>query len=511
MPGLRKKSLCILLAVCLLLATSTAAFAGYAPTNRFTFIPIAYEGEILDALPCSDGMFAAKNENFKSGFIAADGTLQISFDYANAGAFSDGLAPAAIANGKYGYIDKNGLYEIAPAFDSAEVFSDGLARVEKDAKAFFIDKSGKAVTFANDAVYSPVGNFYNGVAWVTDAEGAYRLMRADGSFANETSYIWAADFSDGVCWASPVSGDDFLDFDMELLDTNGNCLIEQGQYTSASAFSDGVAWAKRTTDDTLVLINKQGEVLFAAPDTEGIPTPYTNGLSVGLENNLFTVRNADGTVIFSSLNYRAISYGGFSEGCMLVQDTRNSKYYIMQDNFYTKTETEKAEYTFAYVPEASGNEAFEIALYIGAPTAIVNGEKCYIDPDNHNICTFTQNGRTLVPMRFLSENLPGWSITWDMLSESALLKNDFLAASFKSGISELSYVQYNPEKRQYDYPVKVLDQPPIITEGRMFLPVRALSEIMGVNVFYDERGLVVFSNSRNTLTHEDASTYLAQF
>ena len=508
-----QKTIQKLICTCLVLTLLLSAAPIYAniPAQRFLFVPIAYEGEILDAMPCSEGLFSVKNESFKSGFIATDGTLKIPFEYANAGSFTGSFAPAAVANGKYGYISKDGLFEIAPAFDSAQDFAGGLALVEKDARAYFIDQTGKAVDFAYTAEYTPVSNFTNGGAWVIDQDGMFRFLKADGNFLNDTRYLWAAKYSDGVCWVSPESGNDFLDFDMQLIDQDGNVLIERGLYTSATAFHEGLCWAKRTADMALVLIDKQGNIVFEVKNAEGIPTPYANGISIGMENGLFTVWNTEGTVIFSSLYYRAVSYGGFSEGCMLVQDTRNEQYYIMQDTAYIAPEKSDTAYRFTHAKEPLQSATFEIALCIGSPLAIVNGEKMYIDAANLNVKAYTANGRTLVPMRFLSENLPGWSITWDYLTESAVLKSDTLSASFKTGTTPLEYIQFNAAKKQYDYLTKPLDQPPVISDGRMFLPVRALSELMGVNVFYDERGLVVFSNTRNTLTYEDATQLLTQF
>ncbi len=504
----RKKWICICTAIALTFSYAICAFA-YTPTQRFSFTPIAYEGEILDALPCSEGVFAVKNESFKSGFIGTDGQLKIPFDYSDTGAFGATLAPASVDGGKYGFITADGLFEIAPAFDSATAFTEGLALVEKDTRSFYIDKTGKEIYLKNRSACTPVTGFNGGVAWAIDADGFYRLIDTNGKYITETAYARASAFSNGVCWTTGADEGDSWSYALQLIDAQGNVLIPSGQYADAHTFSEGVCWAKRQSDNVLVLIDKNGTELFSVKDCEGFPTPYANGISVGLENGLFTVWNTEGTVIFSSLNYRAVSYGGFSEGCMLVQDVRDGKYYIMQDTAYTAPQTSAENYSFTYAAIEPKNTDFEIALQIDTPYALVNGKKVYIDAENPNVYSFTQNGRTLVPMRFLSENLPGWSITWDYLTESAILRSDMLSASFKTGIGELSYIRFNTAKKQYDTLNKTLDQPPVIENGRMFLPVRALSELMEVNVFYDERGLVVFSNTRETLTAEDATQLLS--
>ncbi len=504
----QKKYICLILVLLFCLS----AFSGFAavPSARFSFALIDYDGEILDALPCSNGMFASKNETFKSGFIGKDGKVKIGFDYVDALSFAEGLAPVTRTGGTYGYINTDNLFVIPPTFDNAGEFQDGLALVEKNTKSFYIDKTGNALLFADKAEYYPVSSYANGVCWVVTADGTYRLLGADGNFVKDTNYIWVSSFNDDVCWVSTNYGEDFLDFEMQLIDAKGTTLIPSGQYTSAGAFNDGVCWAKRSLDNTLVLIDKNGNELFSAPDTEGIPTPYNNGISVGFENGLFIVRDLKGTIIFSSLNYRAISYGGFSEGCMLVQDMRNGKYYIMLDNNYTAPVQTQPTHNFAYAPVQTSEDLFEIALLIDSPNALVNGIKTHIDEDNLDIKTFTAQDRTLVPMRFLSENLPGWSITWDSLSTSAILKSDHLHAAFRENEEQLNYLKFNTETKQYENCSKSLDQPPILSNGRMFLPVRALSEVMDVNVFYDARGLVVFSNTRETLTQTDATMLLEQ-
>ena len=51
-------------------------------------------------------------------------------------------------NGKTGFIDGCGRVVIAPIYDSAFEFSEGAARVEKDMKVTFIDKSGEALNIS---------------------------------------------------------------------------------------------------------------------------------------------------------------------------------------------------------------------------------------------------------------------------------------------------------------------------------------------------------------------------
>ena len=53
-------------------------------------------------------------------------------------------------NGKTGFIDGCGRVVIEPIYDSAFEFSEGAARVEKDGKVTFIDKSGKTLNIPSE-------------------------------------------------------------------------------------------------------------------------------------------------------------------------------------------------------------------------------------------------------------------------------------------------------------------------------------------------------------------------
>jgi len=74
-----------------------------------------------------------------------------------------------------------------------------------------------------------------------------------------------------------------------------------------------------------------------------------------------------------------------------------------------------------------------IELQIGDSEATVNGKSTYIDSSNHDVKPFISGGRTMLPLRFITENL-GLEINWDSPSRTAtvfykdpkcLLESDF--------------------------------------------------------------------------------------
>ncbi len=58
-----------------------------------------------------------------------------------------------------------------------------------------------------------------------------------------------------------------------------------------------------------------------------------------------------------------------------------------------------------------------IELWIGKPQAMVNGEMKWIDPNNHDVKPIIINSRTMLPLRFVAENL-GCTVNWDPVTRT---------------------------------------------------------------------------------------------
>jgi len=59
-----------------------------------------------------------------------------------------------------------------------------------------------------------------------------------------------------------------------------------------------------------------------------------------------------------------------------------------------------------------GDKNTKIELWIGKPTAYVNGKQTLIDPNNTKVVPITINGRTMLPVRFVAESL-GAEVEWN--------------------------------------------------------------------------------------------------
>lgn len=112
-----------------------------------------------------------------------------------------------------------------------------------------------------------------------------------------------------------------------------------------------------------------------------------------------------------------------------------------------------------------------IELFVGKKIAKINGIQKEIDAS-----PFIQNGRTLVPIRFIAEAF-GADVQWDSSTKTVRIylssKNIKIILQINN---KISYV--NDQKI-------ILDVPPIIKDGRTFVPIRFIAESFGAEVKWD--------------------------
>jgi hypothetical protein len=132
-----------------------------------------------------------------------------------------------------------------------------------------------------------------------------------------------------------------------------------------------------------------------------------------------------------------------------------------------------------------------VALNVGTPFSIVNGNKKQIDEGNINVMPQIIEGRTLVPVRFIAESL-GAQVGWDGETKTVTLTMG----------SKVIKMQVDNNVINIDGSEKTMDVPPQIIEGRTLLPLRALVEGVGKNVFWDDRGLIVVTDDKNLFDKE---------
>ncbi len=124
-----------------------------------------------------------------------------------------------------------------------------------------------------------------------------------------------------------------------------------------------------------------------------------------------------------------------------------------------------------------------VALKVDNPNAYAKGAKTYVDTANLDIMPIVQNGRTLVPVRFISEKF-GAGVGWDDATQTVSVTTKALDISLQIGSTQMLV---NGEAITLDVPAQTIG-------GRTLIPLRALVEALGKQVFWDDRGLILIGN-----------------
>ena len=127
-----------------------------------------------------------------------------------------------------------------------------------------------------------------------------------------------------------------------------------------------------------------------------------------------------------------------------------------------------------------------IALCIGKPAAYVNWKRRVIDEDNYNQTPFILNDKTYVPVRFLFEAARGASVEYN---DGVITVND------GSSIIELKPGEKTATVNENE---REIEEAPIIIDGRTYVPLRAIAELLNKKVFWDDVGVIVLSEENLT-------------
>lgn len=138
--------------------------------------------------------------------------------------------------------------------------------------------------------------------------------------------------------------------------------------------------------------------------------------------------------------------------------------------------------------------ANSIVLLEGSSGAIVRGEKTVIDSADSSVVPFQSGNRVYVPLRFLAESL-GATVTWDNDTQTATvsyagteMKVDTLGQTITVGETVQSATVF-------------------MRGDRVIVPVRLISEMLGKQVYWHTKGLIIVGDSStvfNAATEADA-------
>ena len=139
-----------------------------------------------------------------------------------------------------------------------------------------------------------------------------------------------------------------------------------------------------------------------------------------------------------------------------------------------------------------------VALYVGAHKAMVRGVTREID-ENPAVVPVVVDGRTLLPVKFITEALGG-RVTWDEAAQTAAIS---LAGKKISVTVGESAIQVDGESQPIDVPARVMND-------RMYLPLRTLAELAGKKVFWDPTGIVVISDREDFFSWDNEQKLMSE-
>ena len=145
-----------------------------------------------------------------------------------------------------------------------------------------------------------------------------------------------------------------------------------------------------------------------------------------------------------------------------------------------------------YYERAMKRIANGITLVIDSPYVFVDGQKQLINEAEMNQMPIIVNNSTYVPFRFLGEAL-GTEVLFDDATRIATFKN--AAYTLEFSIDVLDKVTKNGEEVTLEVPMKVMN-------GRTYMPLRAISEMIDKEVFWDDCGFITVSDTENLFNSE---------
>ncbi len=130
---------------------------------------------------------------------------------------------------------------------------------------------------------------------------------------------------------------------------------------------------------------------------------------------------------------------------------------------------------------ADTTEAKMLYLHVGSPVALTQGKTVSVDGQNPDLVPMIYKDRTLVPLRFVAEFF-GAEVQYEAKTHTGVVKVNGKTAQFPVG---QSYYLLDGKKIP-------LDTETLNVSGRIFLPLRAVSEgVMGLQVAYQNKVIAI--------------------
>ncbi len=135
--------------------------------------------------------------------------------------------------------------------------------------------------------------------------------------------------------------------------------------------------------------------------------------------------------------------------------------------------------------------ADSIIMYTGSSTAYVGATTKMIDKYNKNVTPIIINDCTMLPIRFVAENL-GTSLEWDGANQ--IIKMERYGTTIEMKIGN-SFMKLNGEPVELEVPAQILN-------GRTMVPLRAVVHALNIPIHWRQdgaNGLIIIGETCNDL------------
>lgn len=146
-----------------------------------------------------------------------------------------------------------------------------------------------------------------------------------------------------------------------------------------------------------------------------------------------------------------------------------------------------------------------VALKINSPYVYKESAVSLIDENNNNVAPIIKNGRTLVPVRVISEGF-GADVEWNGETKTVKITKGDKVIAMTIGSPILKNIDIL--ERDDDTPTSVigreitLDAAPEIINDRTFVPLRAIAEALGKTVYYNDTYKMIIIGYKNDVFYD---------
>lgn len=430
----------------------------------------------------TDFIYDAFVDTHEKSHITQIGYLSHLTGYPSGGDGISDLIPVSL-NGKFGYINNYGTTVIPHKYEYAYGFHQGIAMICADGvlsdygtytngKYGFIKETGEeilppdsywlATYFQKDRGYASAGNGVNDAV----------LIDKDGN-------IFKCD-SDGY---APVADYIFLTYEYgrySVVDKNKNTVIPW-------TWCNGIGYYNNRFIYNNEIHNLNNELIFRAPEGASLFTKMTdyddNFLYIKLPHpeidgdSLIGLLDMNGNTIVEPIYQTVLDLG---EGIIYARSESENFLFDYSGKKLMKLNGQ-IDYDFShngfFALKDFDTMKFGIAVNpLIHPKVYLNKEKVRFS----DAYPFIENGRTLVPLRAVFEML-GAEVSWDNDTSTVTVKKDDKIISMAVGNK---MIKVNNEESTIDASPKLIDD-------RVFIPLRAFSESLGLEVNWNEEEYII--------------------